>query len=408
MFNQMKWWLPTFLFLFVVSEVKAQVVINEFQVEPSGSSQWIELYNAGSSLQDISGWFIDDNGGTTKFTIPTNTILTPNACISFQSGSFLWNTASGDKAILLSGETLIDEYQYSGSPGNSVSFGRLPDGTGNWTTFSNPSRDKLNGENTSCLLSVIPTPISTPISTPIQTPTVTPSPTPNDYSNLFISEYFPYPDSGNEWVEVYNSNDFNVSLDGWSIDDIADDGSAPVVISGVVNTKSYKVFYLSTAFLNNGGDDVRLLDGNKTEKDKTSFESSTKGKSWSKDTNNNWCQVNPTPNSSNSSCPDPTPTPTPTPTLTPTPRPTPTPTPVLKSSPTPSVSPPTLPPLTVRGGTEEGDIKETPLISPSPQVLSTSTRRFNFPAIVLTIVGGIVFAASVGLIIKEYVHRPSD
>ncbi|MEK7091258.1 MAG: hypothetical protein AAB887_01995, partial [Patescibacteria group bacterium] len=102
----------------------------------------------------------------------------------------------------------------------------------------------------------------------------------------------------------------------------------------------------------------------------------------------------------------------------PTPRPTPTPTPTPKPSITPKVSPPTLPPLTaqdasrkldLRGGTEEGDIKETPFTSPSPAVLSASTQRTtNWWAIALTIVGGIVFIASVGLIIRGYVHPPSD
>lgn len=345
MFNQMKLWgIIIYLLLFYSSKTYASVAINEFQVEPSGSSQWIELYNTGPNSQDISGWFIDDDSGTTKFTIPINTILSSNSCISFQSGNFFWNTASSDKAKLISNEIIIDEYQYSNSPGNNISFGRLPNGTGNWTIFNNPSRDKSNDNNISCLSSTTPSPTSTPISTPIQTPAVTPSPTPNDYSGLFISEYFPYPDSGNEWVEVYNSNDFDVNLDGWFTDDIADDGSSPIIITGTISPKNYKVFYLSTAFLNNSGDDVRLLNGNKTERDKTSFESSVKNKSWAKDANNKWCQVDPTPNSSNSNCPDPTPTSTLIPTLTPTPSPsasigtstpTPTPKPSPKTSPTP-------------------------------------------------------------------------
>ncbi|KKU79982.1 MAG: LPXTG-motif cell wall anchor domain protein [Candidatus Amesbacteria bacterium GW2011_GWA2_47_70] len=323
----MKWWGIALLpFFFCPLKIYASIGINEFQVEPSGSSQWIELYNSGPDSQDISGWFIDDDGGTTKFTIPTNTVLTPNACMSFQSGSFFWNTASGDKARLLSGDTIIDEYQYSSSPGNNVSFGRLPDGTGGWTTFSNPSRDKLNNTNTSCLSLPTPSPSSTPLSTPLQTPAVSPTPTPNDYSNLSISEYLPYPDSGNEWVEIYNGNDSEVNLYGWFVDDVADGGSAPIGISGTISAKTYKQFYLSDSFLNNSGDDVRLLNGSKIEKNKTSFSASTKAKSWSKDSSGNWCQIDPTPNSSNPSCPTLTSAPSPSAsTGTNTPKPSPTP-----------------------------------------------------------------------------------
>ncbi|MEK7503984.1 MAG: lamin tail domain-containing protein [Patescibacteria group bacterium] len=385
----MKWWVviifPLFLYL---PRTYASVVINEFQVEPSGSSQWIELYNTGPNQQDISGWFIDDDGGTTKYTIPTSTILFPNSCLSFQSGSFLWNTASSDKAKLISGETLVDEYQYSNSPGNNISFGRSPDGAGNWTTFNSPSRDKSNNNNVSCLSLTTPPPSSTPI----QTPMVIPSPTPNDYSNLFISEYLPYPDSGNEWVEIYNSNDFDVNLDGWFIDDIADDGSAPMVITGTINSKSYKVFYLSTAFLNNSGDDVRLLNGSKTEKDKTSFESSIKNKSWAKDANNKWCQVDSTPNLTNSNCPDPTPTPTPAPTPLPSPTPTPQPSPSVtagtaKPSPSPSPKSYILNPTSI----------STP--SASPVVLAVST-KWQIPIVELGLaILGIVLVITSGVMV---------
>lgn len=326
----MKWGVVLLLFFLCPLKTSALVKINEFQIEPSGLNQWIELYNSGADPQDIAGWFIDDDGGSTKFTVPVNTVLQPNTCISFQSGSFLWNTASSDRAKLLSGDIVIDEYQYTKSPGSGISFGRSPDGTGGWTTFSSPSRDKLNSDNTSCLSLPTPTPTPYSVSTPspIPTPSPSPSPTPVDYSNLSISEYFPYPESGNEWAEIYNSNDSEVNLNGWFIDDITD-GSSPIGISGIIGAKSYKQFYLADSFLNNGGDDVRLLNVSKTEKNKTSFTASTKAKSWAKDSSGNWCQVDPTPNSSNPNCPTPTPTPTPTPVTSPTP--TPKSTPVLPS-----------------------------------------------------------------------------
>ena len=164
--------------LFVHPVFAADVVINEFLAEPS-NSQWVELYNTGSSSQDISGWVIDDGGSpSSKYSIPSNTQLPAGACLVFSSGSFYFNTASSDSAQLISDTTVIDQYAYSKSSGSGVSFGRSPDGTGGWTTFMSPSPGSLNSTGDPCLPAATPTPAptSTPTSTPA--PTVTPTRTP--------------------------------------------------------------------------------------------------------------------------------------------------------------------------------------------------------------------------------------
>lgn len=184
-----------------------------------------------------------------------------------------------------------------------------------------------------------PTPTEVPataVPTPTDTPTNTPAP--NSYENIFVSEFMAWPESGNEWVELFNNNDSEVNLFGWYLDDITGGGKSPRPISGTISAKSYRQFFLDDFFLNNDGDDVRLLDGSQAEKDKKSFSSSTKGKSWSKDSSGDWCQMVPTPNSANSDCPNSAETPTlsPTPTLnltlTPTPKTTLTPSRSLSAS----------------------------------------------------------------------------
>jgi len=169
-----------------------------------------------------------------------------------------------------------------------------------------------------------------------------------------------------------------VNLYGWFIDDVADSGSAPIGISGIIGPKAYKQFYLSDSFLNNSGDDIRLLNGNKIEKNKTTFISSTKGKSWSRDNAGNWCQIDPTPNSSNPNCPTSSPTiiPTPTPSVTPLGA-SPTPTPTSATSPRPS-------------GTSVGT-STPPNPSPiTPQVLGKSNEKNNFTFQVSLVVMGIL------------------
>ena len=93
-------------FIFSTSGVRAQVVINEIQMDPD---QWIELYNKGDSNVDLSNWSVDDDGGTQKYLILGGIILQPKKCITFQSGNFNWNTATADDVRLFdSSNNLIE------------------------------------------------------------------------------------------------------------------------------------------------------------------------------------------------------------------------------------------------------------------------------------------------------------
>lgn len=146
------------------------VVINELFIA-TPYTQWIELFNTHDTSQDISGWIIDDSGGNEKFTIPKDTVLFPKTCLTFQSGLFNWNTNSSDSARLLSGGAVIDEYQFSGSPGENKSFARFPDGTGPFIVHD-PSQNFFNDVNQSC---VSPSPTVTPTFSPSPKPTSTPT-----------------------------------------------------------------------------------------------------------------------------------------------------------------------------------------------------------------------------------------
>ncbi|MDP3726907.1 MAG: lamin tail domain-containing protein [bacterium] len=165
------------LFLFSLSSVNqvfaGDVVINEFLVDPD-ASQWVELYNKGTATTDISGWFIDDNGGTQKFTIPAGTSINPGEFKVFESGLFNFNRTTLDVAQLLNGASTEDSYSYNSGPGADKSFGRQIDGTGDWVVFSVPTKGSTN--NTSTPAPTL-TPTSVPTNTPVPTATTAPTPT---------------------------------------------------------------------------------------------------------------------------------------------------------------------------------------------------------------------------------------
>ncbi len=285
------------IFALMTSNVLAQskILINEFLIDPQ--PQQVEIINNGTESADLSGSIIDDSGGTTFYTIPQSSVLQPNSCLVF-SGDFNLNKTSADTIRLISNAELIDSFSYKTSSGSGISYQRLPDSENNWTTAS-ANLGKFNSHTEqACLIPTI-----TPTVPP--TPTETPTPSPISYNNIFISEIMANPESGsNEWVELYNSNDFSVSLNNWLIDDLENNGSSPRMFSLEIPAKSYRLFNLTSSIFNNGGDTVRLLDFNKTLKDDFEYSSSTQGKTWGRIdfSNDNFCLQDPSYESVNNSC----------------------------------------------------------------------------------------------------------
>ena len=291
---------------------QSKVLINEFLVDPQ--PQLVELINTGTDAVDISGWIIDESGGTTFYTIPQSSILNPGFCLVLSS-DFNLNKSSPDTIRLLKNSELIDYFSYKSSSGSGNSFFRLPDGENNWATGST-TLGYYNQSSLSCLF--IPSPTLTESSSPTEIPSPTPytlNPISLSYDNIYISEVMVNPESGkNEWVEIFNNNDFAVSLTNWYIDDLENTGTTPRLFSLDIPSKSYKVFNLTSSIFNNDGDSVRLLDLNKNLKDDFEYIESTQGKTFGRITidNDGFCLQEQSYEFKNNSCINPTPSLTPT------------------------------------------------------------------------------------------------
>jgi len=295
---------------------QSKILINEFLIDPQ--PQQVEIINDGAESADLSGWIIDDSCGTTFYTIPQSSILYPNSCLVF-SGDFNLNKTSADTIRLINNTELIDSFSYKLSSGSGISYFRLPDGENNWTTGS-ANLGLFNFSKLSCLITPTPIPTEIIFLSPTLTPGVSfepteiPEPMPASYNNIFINEVMVNPESGgNEWVELYNNNDFTVSLTNWYIDDIENSGSTPKTFSLEIPAKEYRVFNLSSSIFNNDSDNIRLLDFNKFLKDSFEYGSSTQGKTWGRiDLNNdNFCLQEPSYETTNNPCLNPTSNPTP-------------------------------------------------------------------------------------------------
>lgn len=84
--------------------------------------------------------------------------------------------------------------------------------------------------------------------------------------DVVINEFFPAPSStAPEWIELYNTTNTALDLSGYYLDDIAGGGSAPSQIPAgtIIPARGFYVMDLSS-YLNNTGDDVRLLSPDQT------------------------------------------------------------------------------------------------------------------------------------------------
>jgi len=98
------------------------------------------------------------------------------------------------------------------------------------------------------------------------------------------------PDEENEWIEIYNQNDFEVNLTNWQIQDKEGNTSSFVFPNmTIIKPKGYLVFSRPTTkiTLNNTGDQLTLLNPNKEIVDTITYKKSPTGKSYNR-TNNGW------------------------------------------------------------------------------------------------------------------------
>ena len=327
--------------------VLAELVINEIYPAPPPSDgiEWVEIYNNENNSVNIQNFYLTDSSG--KKILITNETLGPYSFTIASTPSGVLNNSNqtgknyADIVYLYNtDDQSINIATYSGSFDENKTFAKCPDGTGSWFTLNATSKQSSN--NSACaILTPSPTPTTLPTATPtptlIPTPTITinlsPTPTPIPTKTLpiptptlvinkiYLSEIMANPNTGeNEWVELYNDNDYFVTLDNWMIDDQTGGGATPFYFSLTIPAFSYNSVNLSKTMFNNDEDQVNLYNSNNILQDSFEYQKSKKNITlgrinWE---NDDFCEQTPSKNLSNRGCLNDTITPTST-THTPTP-----------------------------------------------------------------------------------------
>lgn len=149
------------LFILANRSSSAQLVINEFLASNTGitidpdyneSSDWIELFNAGDTDIDLTGYFLTDNlKQKDKWTFPFQTLVPAKSYLIVWTDGFdaglhcnFKLSADGEEIGLYDPDTvLIDTLSYR-LQGRNISMGRSDDAATTWHFFTTPTPGSTN------------------------------------------------------------------------------------------------------------------------------------------------------------------------------------------------------------------------------------------------------------------------
>lgn len=119
-----------------------------------GYDDWVELYNAGATDLDLTGYYVtDDAAAPTKAQLPAGVVVPAHGyALLWADGevqgpdhlSFKLAAEGEAFAIYAPDGTAIDSLTF-GAATTDVSFARLPDGTGDFVSCAHPTCGAANG-----------------------------------------------------------------------------------------------------------------------------------------------------------------------------------------------------------------------------------------------------------------------
>jgi hypothetical protein len=208
------------------------IKLNEVESNGDKVADWVELTNTGASAVDISGWKILDNDPAhvaTPVVVPAGTSIAPGGYYAIyteigQTPGFGLGGADSATVYLPDGTTVVDSYSWTSHA--TTTYGRCPNGTGDFTTTTTSTR----GAGNAC--------------SPIR------------INEIESSD----PASGPDWVELTNISADPVDISGWVIKDSTDVDFYTFPAGSTLAAHAYQTVDFGGALAGLGGaDSVRLF-----------------------------------------------------------------------------------------------------------------------------------------------------
>lgn len=291
------------------------VVINEIAwmgTKVSYNDEWIELYNNTNNPVNFDNWILKAVDGKPEI-ILSGTIQA--------NGFFLLERANDNSVLNITADQI-----YTGALSNNGEHLQLFDNQNNLIDEVNQANSWLTGDNktkqtmerTNPALSIWKT-SKNPEGTPRSKNSVftkqesDPEPIPEPEQvieqeveqrveqqveektyavGIIFSEILPSPegpDTKNEWIEIFNKNDFNVDLSGWKIKDSVGSITTYTFPKKIIEAQSYLVLLRpgTKITLNNDADILNLIQPNGIVTDTVSYEKAPRNQSFNL-TNSGW------------------------------------------------------------------------------------------------------------------------
>ena len=323
------------------SQGASSLIINEIMYSLPGADdkhEWIELFNAGSSEIDLTGWKFHDgddainhalnappkNGSRGSLILPAGGFLLlagDAATVAADLPGFseaiidtvmsLVNSSATLKIINKDGQEVCSAF-YSkeiGADGNGKTLewdgAQLKESFAEGGTPGAPN--SVLSPNYSPAPTATPSPTATGSAetvtpTPSISPTTSPAPAYQYSKDIFINEFFPYPPTGEkEWMELFNADEEIIDLNGWGISDQTNIAHPQIIPADTkIEPNSFLVVELGKQILNNDGDQISLLWPDGQVLHAVSYQKATASQSVSRLDNGQWIWTNrPTPGTKN-------------------------------------------------------------------------------------------------------------
>lgn len=248
------------------------VIISEiYPNQAEGGKEFVELYNTTDKDIDLVNWKLDDipNGGSAIQTL--SGIISAKGFLVLEDGGALKIGLNNDQdsVILYDPDGIIQsQVDYTMKESQKGSSYMYIDGK--WLWNSTPSPNIVNTAPVSEPIIITPTPV---LFIPI-----TPQLPKYNIGSIIISELYPYPDSGEEFIEIHNTTESDIDLTGWKLADLV----KSYILSGIIPAKSYKLYNQSETkiALNNTSETVTLTDNYNQIQSTTSYTKTYKGLSY--------------------------------------------------------------------------------------------------------------------------------
>jgi len=278
-----------------VFSANTDIIINEIGAYEVPGHEWIEIWNKGSEPVDLTGWKLWENNASSQnhqiTTSTTDSVMSPgeygaivqdanqfildypNFIGSIFDSSFTLNESGEEIGLKDADGNFIENFTYISAPRFSL---QRRDANLNDYTSSNWA-EHANGNSVGALNIFAE-------ASPEQNTTPTSSSTPSSsFTSIVINEFVSDPESGNEWVELYNLSPESQDLTGGLICDSRNTTSTCKTISGTIGANGWlKIDLLTDGFLNNDGDEVILKNSGGSIIDRISYGAANKGESWAR------------------------------------------------------------------------------------------------------------------------------